>query len=72
VSLCGHGLAHYDHHYVLALTDIFKPTVEQPGCAHLGAASDLIRIGQRLPYLGQILRQQIRVSVSNVRFTLVR
>jgi hypothetical protein len=27
MPLCGGGLAHYDHHYVLASTDFFKPAI---------------------------------------------
>jgi hypothetical protein len=57
IQLCGRGLAHYDHRYVFTLTDILKPTIKQPGRAHAGAAPNLIRVGQRLFYLGQILWQ---------------
>jgi len=66
-----YSFTHYDHCYILALTDVFKPAIEQPGRAHAGTTSNLIGISQCMSYLGDVFRQQVRMSASNVHFTLI-
>jgi hypothetical protein len=68
----GRRFSHDDNHQVLTAAHLWKPAAEQASRAHPKATSHLVWICQCDAESSLMLRQQIRVSLGDVRSTLGR
>jgi hypothetical protein len=66
------GIAHHDDHYMFATTNRLTPTRKEPGVAEPCTATHLIWVSKHLSQTRSMLRQQIRMALSDMMFAFFR